>query len=336
MASEDNSPPGTYNDTDNKSNKISLDKAQELLPKYGINPPLQKIDVDANKTIPIENIKKYRDADIPIRPLQADGKPDVSKLFRDEEVNKISDNLSSDLRKWILKNDKLQILKLLAAQPLTPKEFWTDERIVRQNWSGIECQTGFNASLSCIIIGIDAYDEKPKTIVRRLITEYALDGKTIIQNSPHGGLHLIFRIPCKIEDIEIWRKRALYLELCKNGCKIEIKTTTMGITLSPSRHRKDIHLSYTHESIIALAEVSPVFYLRLIDELKSNGCVWETPEEHYAKLEEQEKTDFTSPDPDIERRDLTNSEITDGINIILGKDGRGVNNVAQSGGIHHK
>jgi DNA polymerase family B len=275
--------------------------------------------------ISIEEIRKYTDANIPIRPIRADGVPNVSNIFTNEEISETLFNLPEDLRKWVYKNDKLQPLKLLAVQPLSPKDFWTDERIARQNWVGIECQTGFNASLSCIVIGIDADDEKPKAIVRRLITEYGLEGKTIIQRTPHDGLHLIIKIPCKIEEIELWRKRALSLESCRNGCKIEIKTTTMGITLSPSRHRRDAHLSYTHESIITIDEVLPEFYLQLIDELKSNGCIWETPEEHYAKLEEQEKADFTSPDPNIKRRDLTDSEITDGINIILGKDGRGVN-----------
>jgi hypothetical protein len=86
----------------------------------------------------------------------------------------------------------------------------------RQSWNGIECQTGFNASLSCIILGVDADDQKPQTLIRDLITTYELYCKTIIQKTLHCGLHLLVKIPCKIEDIETWRKRALYLHMCKD------------------------------------------------------------------------------------------------------------------------
>jgi hypothetical protein len=287
---------------------------------------------EAVKSIPIEDIKKYRDANIPIRPVKANGAPDIYNIFYDGEVNKILGNLSGDLRKWVYKSDNVQPLKLLAVQPLSPKYFWTDVRIVQQNWINIECQTGFNASLASIVLGIDVDDEKPKIIVRRLITEYGLDGKTVIQSTPHGGLHLLLKVPCsgKIEEIELWRKRALRLELCKTGCKIEIKTTTMGITLSPSKHRKD-GKSYTHEGVIDIAEVQPEFYHRLVDELKSNGCISETPEEYYAKVIEQEKADFEATDSKIRRHELTKSEIIDGINIILGRDGKVVGSAYEVG-----
>lgn len=125
--------------------------------------------------IPIEDIKKYRDANIPIRPIKTDGTPATLTLFSEGEVGKILYNLPGTLRKWVCENDKIQPLKLLAAQPLSPKDFWTDIRIMHQNWNGIECQTGFHASLSCIVIGIDADDEKPKAILQRLITEYGLE-----------------------------------------------------------------------------------------------------------------------------------------------------------------
>ena len=287
--------------------------------------------------IPIEDIQRYRDANIPIRPLKEDGTPDVSNIFEEGEVNKILYNLPGNLRKYVCKDAKIRPLKLLAVQPLTPREFWTDERISKQRWSAIEAQTGFNASLSSIIIGIDADNEKPKAIVRRLITEYGLDGKTIIQRTAHGGLHLLVKIPCKVEEIEIWRKRALYPELCRDGHKIEIKTTTMGITLSPSKHRKDTHLSYTHEGIIAIAEVPHEFYLHLINELKSHGCISETPEEYYARSEAEEKADYESfdPNPEIKRRELTDSEISNGIKIILGTDSREVGSAYTIGYRHN-
>ena len=191
--------------------------------------------------IRFETIRQYADANIPIRPIKADGKPDVSNLFMEGEADKILCELPNTLKEWVCEDGKIHPLKLLTAQPLTPKEFWTDERITRQKWFGIECQTGFNASLSAIIIGIDADDEKPKAIVQEIITRYELVSKTIVQNTPHNGLHLLVKIPCKC------RKRALYLNLCKDDCHIEIKTTTMGITLAPSRHRKDKHLSYIQE-----------------------------------------------------------------------------------------
>ena len=174
---------------------------------------------------------------------------------------------------------------------------------------------------------LDADDEKPKAIVREIITKYELVSKTIVQNTPHNGLHLLVKIPCKIEDIETWRKRALYLNLCKDDCHIEIKTTTMGITLAPSRHRKDKHLSYIQEGSTVLAEVPPIFYEHLIVRLKSQGCIAETPEEYHSRMEASKKADFKSLDQDIERRDLIDSEITDGIEIILGKDDNSVNSI---------
>ena len=98
--------------------------------------------------IPIEYIKKYRDENIPIRPTNSEGKPDVSNIFTEGESDKILRGLPNNLKELVCEDGKIHLLKLLAAQPLSPKEFWTDERIARQKWFGIECQTGFIASLS--------------------------------------------------------------------------------------------------------------------------------------------------------------------------------------------
>jgi hypothetical protein len=281
------------------------------------------VDDIGQKQISFEDVKKYAHADIPIRPLDPNGKPDVSNIFYEGEDSKILYGLSDPLKKWVCEN-KIRPLKLLAAQPLSPREFWTDERIVRQRWYGIECQTGFNASLSCIVLGIDADKAKPRAILQNLIDNYELSDKTIVQDTPHGGMHLIVKIPCEMKDIAIWRKKALDVDMCRDDCNIEIKTSTMGLTLAPSRHRKDRHLTYAQRGIIGLHEVQPMFYALLISNLKSGGCIRETPEEYHSRIESDVKADFIPLDPNVERYDLTDSEMSDGIDVILGRDDEGI------------
>jgi hypothetical protein len=284
------------------------------------------------RQISFEDVKKYVQANIPIRPLDPNGKPDVSNIFYEGEDSRILDGLPDALRKWVTDpvTGKIQPLKLLAAQPLTPREFWTDDRIERQRLYGIECQSGFNASLSCIVLGFDADKSKPRAIVQNLIDNYGLSQKTIVQYTPHGGLHLIVKIPCErktpealLEEVENWRKKALYLKLCREDCNIEIKTATMGITLAPSRHRVD-GLPYVQVGVLALEQVPSMFYDFAVDKLKSENCIKETPQEHHARLERDAQADFTPLDPNAERYNLNNSAMTAGIDIILGKDGKGV------------
>jgi DNA polymerase elongation subunit (family B) len=275
--------------------------------------------------IPFEIVKEYASNNTPIIPLFPNGDPDCRNIFKKGEMEDILRELPEVLKKLVYDEyGKLQPLKLLAYQPLQPKDFWDDDRIRRQEWSGFACQTGYIASLSSLIPGIDGDTAKARAIVQKFIDKYELNRKAIVQDTPHGGIHLLFKIPIKPEDIETWRKKALGANLCKDDCRIEIKTSTMMITLAPSRHRKDKHLSYAKRGIAALGDLSAVHYDFLVSDLKAEGGIRETPDEYHVRVESESKVDFTPLDPDVERYDLTDSDMEDGIDVILGKDDKGI------------
>ncbi|MDQ6669142.1 MAG: FAD-dependent oxidoreductase, partial [Thermoproteota archaeon] len=217
-------------------------------------------------------------------------------------------------------------MKLLAAQPLPIKEFWTEHRIKRQRWEGIACQTGFIATLHTIVVAVDADDPKTRSVLETRIDEFGLLDKTIIQDTPHKGKHAIFKIPIDVnknlnEQIEFWGRRSLRPSMCKEDCVMEIKMRTMQITLDPTKHRVERQLTYTRTSrVITIAEL-PMLYDLLISDLKNYDCLEYTPDEYNEKREKDAQNDIIkSFDVNAERYNLAEPEILAGINIILGLD----------------
>lgn len=185
----------------------------------------------AQKLIPFDKIKEYVDAGIPILPLYANGDPDTRNLFTKEELETLHLQLPEDLRKLVYKTGSKEVrpLKLLALQTRNPKDFWTEDRITRQEWKGIACQTGFIVSLYAVVAAVDADDPKTRSMLEKRIQEFGLLTKTIIQDTPHKGKHAIFKIPIDsnrnlIEQIEFWGKRSLRPVMCKDGCVMEMTT----------------------------------------------------------------------------------------------------------------
>jgi len=198
--------------------------------------------------IPFEKVKEYVDANIPIVPLKANGDPHVYFLYdtKNGEEEKLANNLSENIKKHVYSGGHVQVLKLLNQQ--IPNKFWMEERINNQQWYGIGCKTGLTAIPSqadpnkvLLIIAVDADDQKPKIILEKLIKQYRLLENTLAQNTPHGGMHVVFAVavdPNNFDEVRSWEKKSLGLGLCKN-CKIEIKASNQQITLDPSKHRKD-------------------------------------------------------------------------------------------------
>src|SRR6266487_6293203 len=147
----------------------------------------------APQFIPFEKVKEYVDADIPIVPLKANGDPHTFYLYENEaEKNSLASNLSENIKKHVYSGEYIQELKLLNQQ--IPATFWTDKRIRDQQWYGIGCKTGLTAIGSqsdpnkvLLIIAVDADDQKPK-----IIKQYGLLENTLVQNTPHGGMHVVF------------------------------------------------------------------------------------------------------------------------------------------------
>ena len=66
----------------------------------------------------------------------------------------------------------------------------------------------------CNCSAVDADDPKTGTILEKRIEEFGLLTKTIVQDTPHKGKHVIFKIPIELnkdleEQIEFWGKRSL-------------------------------------------------------------------------------------------------------------------------------
>ena len=140
------------------------------------------------------------------------------------------------------------------------------------------------------------------------------------------GKHTIFKIPIDsnknlIEQIEFWGKRLLRPNMCKDGCIMEIKMHTMQITLDPTKHRIDRHLTYNRSSNVITIAGLPMLYDLLIGDMKAHDCLDCTPDEYIAKRENDAQIDFIkSFDLKAERYNLAEPEIVAGINVILGRD----------------
>jgi DNA polymerase elongation subunit (family B) len=283
-----------------------------------------------SQLIPYEKVKEYVNANVPIVPLKVNGNPHTHYLYEnDAEQTTLANNLSEAIKKHVYSGDHILPLKLLTQQ--IPRIFWADERINRQQWYGVGCKTGLTAipaqsdpNKVLLIVAIDADDQKTRLIIEKLVKQYGLLENTLVQNTPHGGMHVVFAVavdPNNFEEVKSWENKSLGLGPCKN-CKIEIKTQNMQITLDPSKHRVD-GKPYTHISkVIAISEY-PMFYDVLIKALKENDCLIHTPEEYHAIKEKQAQTDSNSNKSfkrDAERFDLTENEIGNCIDIILGRD----------------
>jgi DNA polymerase elongation subunit (family B) len=280
--------------------------------------------------VTFNEVKKYVDANIPIVPLKVNGNPHTHYLYKDNaEQTTLANNLPEIIKKYVYLGNHIPPLKLLTQQ--IPKDFWTNERINQQQWYGIGCKTGLTAipaqsdpNKVSLIIAIDADDQKTRSILEGLVEQYGLLENTLVQNTPHGGMHVVFAVavdPNNVEEVKSWENKSLGLSLCKD-CKIEIKTHNMQITLDPSKHRVD-GKPYTRISkVIAIAEY-PMFYDVLIKTLKENDCLIHIPEEYHAIKEKQAQADYNgnkSFKRDAQRFDLTENEIRDCIDIVLGRD----------------
>lgn len=286
--------------------------------------------MSASDPIPFENVKEYVDANIPIVPLKVNGDPHTYYLYENgAEKNTLAISLSENIKNHVFSGGHIQVLKLLNQQ--IPTTFWTHKRISDQQWYGIGCKTGLTAipaksdpNKVLLIIALDADDQKTKTVLEKLVKQYGLLEKTLVQNTPHGGMHVVFAVavdPSNLEEIKCWEDKSKLQAVCKDGCKIELKSHNMQITLDPTRHRTDRHLTYTRISkVIAISE-EPMFYDALIKALKDADCISETPEEYLARRDKQSQSDSNSKfNRSAERSDLTENEIKACIDIILGRD----------------
>jgi hypothetical protein len=293
--------------------------------------------------VPIEEIKKYISLGVPVVPLGEDGLPLVYDLYTPKELkairNKLSEPELKDAYRDPIKKIGLKPINLLLKQ--NPLEFWTDEKVNRQKWHGIASIAGPSSipaksdpNKILLIVQIDADDSKPKTIVRRVIEKrgHLTDRKTLVQETPGGGLHVVFAIavdPNNKEELEAWSYKFLRPKYCRPDCRIEIKTWFGGqITLEPSKYRKDRSKSYVNISgYKGLLEEDPIIYDLLISELKNAGCLRLTPEEAYELKQEglEEDAKFGNgaaecTEKDRELNDPSDTRVKKAIDIILGKD----------------
>ncbi len=291
----------------------------------------------------IDEIKKYVSKRVPIVPVGKDGLPLVNDLYTPEEFKTSISNLSE----FELKNVFRDPIKRIGVKPVNlllrqdPLEFWTDEKIRRQKWYGIASLAGPSRIPSetdpnkvKLFIQIDADDPKPKAIVRRVIEKrgHLTDRKTIVQDTPGGGMHVVIAIPVdpdNLEELELWKKRFLRPRYCKADCRIEIKTWFGGqITLEPSPYRKDRSKAYHNISgCWSILEEDPIVYDLLISELKNADCLRFTPEEAHKLKEEglEEDVKFSNgaaecTEKDRELNDPSDKRVKKVIDIILGKD----------------
>jgi hypothetical protein len=140
-------------------------------------------------------------------------------------------------------------------------------------------------------------------------------------------MHVIFFVavnPHSKEEIDRWRNRALSLSLCKD-CKIEIKTTTMQLTLDPSKHRIDKTLGYTRISDGIKFWETDWFYDLLIERLVNQGCLKCTPELYHSNYQTEAEEDSKYLDEianlrDEDRKEFTETEMQKGIEIFLDND----------------
>jgi DNA polymerase elongation subunit (family B) len=284
----------------------------------------------APQFIPFEKVKEYVDANIPIVPLKANGDPHTYYLYEsDAEKNTLANDLPENIKKYVCSGDYIQVLKLLNQQ--IPTTFWTDKRIKDQQWYGIGCKTGLTAIRAksdpnkvLLVIAIDADNEKPRSVLEKLVNQYGLLEKTLVQKTPHGGLHVVFAVAVdanNFEEIKSWENKSKLQAICKEDCKIELKSQNMQITLDPTKHRVDRHLTYTRISkVIAISE-EPTFCDELFKSLKENDCLSQTLEEYYAGKVKQAQFDSSRQfNKDAQRSDLKENEINKAIDIILGRD----------------
>lgn len=280
--------------------------------------------------IPFEKVKDYVDANIPIVPLKLDGVPHTYYLYEnDAERDTLVNRLSENMKKYVYSGGYVQPLKLLNQQ--IPTTFWTDKRINDQQWYGIGCKTGLTAipaksdpNKVLLIIAIDADKGEPISILEKLVAQFGLADKTLVQRTPHGGLHVVFAVavdPNNSEEIKLWENKSKLQTICKSDCKIELKSQNMQITLDPTKHRVDRHLAYARTSnIIAISE-EPAFCDELFKSLKESNCLTQTLEEYYTNINRRGHFDPSKPlDKDAKRSDLTENEINAAVDIILGRD----------------
>jgi hypothetical protein len=301
-------------------------------------------NANADPFVPLEEVKKYIIENVPIVPLNENGLPNVYDLYTPEELEEITSSLSKFEMEHTYEdpNQKrgLKLVNLLLRQD--PLEFWTDEKIRRQKWYGIASLAGpskisskKDPSKVLLFIQVDADEPRGITIVKHVIEKRGyLNGnrKTIVQDTPGGGLHCEFCVavdPDNLEELDLWRRQFLRTHHCKSGGRVEIKTWFSGqITLDPFRYRKDRSKPYRNISgFKGVFEDDPIIYDLLISELKNGDCLRITPEDA-CKIEDEEadedakSSNDAASDSDEDRKfnDPSEVRVKAGIDIILGKD----------------
>jgi DNA polymerase elongation subunit (family B) len=295
------------------------------------------------KIIPIGDILKYIRAGTPIRPEQNNGDPDVTKLYvNDAERVSLADALSANIKSHVYKNpsnpaEGIKPLNLLAQQ--IPTTFWNEDRIKRQTWWGISCGVGITGipapsdpeTKVLFIVGYDADDEITRCILEELLRKLGLYDKTIVQITPSGGMSAAVAVAVDRNNIEKeiadWKRKALLEEECAAGKRMTIKTGNQQITLDPSTSRKEGMKDKPYNSVsgcYAIAENNN-FYDLLINKLKIQGCITETPEEKHAR---REKGAWGNGfDKNVKRYDFTDEQIDKGVAIVLGLDNDGFGSI---------
>jgi hypothetical protein len=286
-------------------------------------------------------VNSYASNNIPIRPLMDNGDPDAKNLYTDQEKDRLAGRLTPAQLATVyddpVNRKVFHPLKLLNYQ--IPRDFWDPDRIKRQNWHGVSLATGLTSipALSDptkvqleVAFDIDCNSDKndnptPKQIAEKLIQELKLFGRTIIQRTPNGGLHVVICIPVDPNDavtIKMWEDRGMTEDKCINNCRVAIKIKGGQISLDPTHHRTKTHLKYELlDRNLVIAEC-PEFYFRFIEELRNEGCIPEESKGYSYKSTERSN---------VGRYDFTDKEIEDATAIILGSDNGDFNSIFVEG-----
>lgn len=272
----------------------------------------------------IEQVQAYINASWPIEPLNC------SNLFTDQnEIDKWTAIIPEHLRNRVYDGKEFHPVKLLML--LDPKTFWTESKLASQKWEyGVGFRTGLTLTPSSedgkvkLTIAIDSDDPKTITTLERIIKEYNLKEQVPIQNTPHGGLHILlcaYVDPNDLDAIAFWEKRKSLIENAGcwlNGAKCAIKINCQQITLFPTPHRKDGAM-YKLNKVMPLLNTTWVFD-RIIEAFINDGLLECTPEEYHARWEQKERDDSREPFDSSEWFTLTDDEIKNAIDIILGDE----------------
>lgn len=293
----------------------------------------------------IEQVKRYVNVNWPIEPINP------SNLFQNEaEIDRWIVTIPENLRDRVQDNVGFHPIKLL--QLLNPKQFWTEEKIVAQDWSkGV----GFRSGLTLtqpegkpekvqLTIAIDA-DARPNykviEVLEEIIKEYSLEDSIPIQKTPHGGYHLLlcaFVDPNDLDEIDLWEHKKSLAEgvgCWLNDAKCSIKINCQQVTLYPSAHRKD-GLDYKLNKIMPLTNTAWILD-KVVEAFVREGILECSPQAYHDRLAEKAKIDSASfkEFDSSEWFELTELEIVQACNLILGTDNEDFGSIYYDGCRHN-